>query len=131
MNRSIMREKCMIIIYQITLFENLKLSYEKNDVIKDQFSHTNDFIDGILNGVSENFLLIDETANKYMDNWTIDRIDKPGAAILRIAFYELMFSDTPKIVVINEAVLLSKKYSDESVKKIINAALDKYVKEVK
>ena len=36
--------------------------------------------------------------------------------------------DTPEIVVINEAIELSKKYSDESVRKIINAVLDKYIK---
>ena len=63
-----------------------------------------------------------------MNNWSIDRIDKSGAAILRMALYELKYTDTPEIVVINEAIELSKKYSDESVRKIINAVLDKYIK---
>ena len=61
-----------------------------------------------------------------MRNWTIDRIDKTGAAILRIGLYEILFEeDTPNIVAINEAVELAKKYSDDSVRKIINAVLDK------
>ena len=60
-----------------------------------------------------------------MKNWSIDRIDKTGASILRLALYELQYTDTPKIVVINEAVELAKKYSDDSVRKIINAVLDK------
>ena len=63
-----------------------------------------------------------------MKDWTIDRIDKSGAAILRMALYELKYMDTPEIVVINEAIELSKKYSDEPVRKIINAVLDKYIK---
>ena len=63
-----------------------------------------------------------------MNDWTIDRIDKSGAAILRMSLYELKYMDTPEIVVINEAIELSKKYSDESVRKIINAVLDKYIK---
>ena len=68
---------------------------------------------------------LDETANKYMKNWTIDRIDKTGAAILRIGLYEILFEDTPNIVAINEAVELAKKYSDDNVRKIVNAVLDK------
>ena len=63
-----------------------------------------------------------------MNDWTIDRLDKSGAAILRMAIYELTYTDTPEIVVINEAVELAKKYSDEAVRKIINAVLDKIIK---
>ena len=59
----------------------------------------------------------------------ISRIDKTGAAILRLAIYELKYTDTPEVVVINEAIELAKKYSDESVRKIINAILDKIIKE--
>lgn len=129
MNRSEMREKCMIVLYQINLFKSKNLEVDIKSIILENFRHSNDFIDGIVYGVIENILAIDETANKCMIDWTIDRIDRPGAEILRIAFYELMFSDTPKVVVINEAVELSKKYSDEAVRKIINAALDKYITE--
>ena len=64
-----------------------------------------------------------------MKDLTIDRIDKTGASILRMAIYELLYTDTPELVVINEAIELSKKYSDENVRKIINAVLDKIVKE--
>ena len=48
--------------------------------------------------------------------------------LLAMALYELKYTDTPEVVVINEAIELSKKYSDESVRKIINAVLDKYIK---
>ena len=65
----------------------------------------------------------------YMNDWSIDRIDKTGAAILRMAIYELMYTDTPEVVVINEAIELSKKYSDDNVRKIINAVLDKIIKD--
>ena len=70
---------------------------------------------------------LDNIANSLMKEWTIDRIDKSGAAILRLALYELKYEDTPEVVVINEAIELAKKYSDESVRKIINAVLDKYI----
>ena len=49
--------------------------------------------------------------------------------ILRLALYELKYTDTPEVVVINEAIELAKKYSDDAVRKMINAVLDKYIKE--
>ena len=64
-----------------------------------------------------------------MKDWSIERIDKTGAAILKMAIYELKYTDTPPIVVINEAIELAKKYSDDDVRKMINAVLDKMIKE--
>jgi N utilization substance protein B len=46
-----------------------------------------------------------------------------------MAIYELKYTDTPQIVVINEAIELAKKYSDDAVRKIINAVLDRLIKE--
>ena len=46
-----------------------------------------------------------------------------------MGLYELLYTDTPDIVVINEAVELAKKYSDDNVRKIINAVLDKALNE--
>ena len=65
-----------------------------------------------------------------MKNWSINRIDKTGAQILRIGIYEMLYEeDTPNIVAINEAIELAKKFSDEGVRKMINAVLDKIEKE--
>ena len=68
---------------------------------------------------------IETLANKYLNNWTIDRLSKVDQAILSLGIYELKYSDTPSIVAINEAIELAKKYSDESVIKMINGVLDK------
>ena len=67
---------------------------------------------------------IENEANKYMKNWTIDRIGVVDRAILSLGIYELLYTDTPDVVAINEAVELSKKYSDEKVTKMINGTLD-------
>jgi len=60
-----------------------------------------------------------------MNNWTIDRLNKVDQAIISLGIYELMYTDTPSIVAINEAIELSKKYSEEAVTKMINGVLDK------
>ena len=85
----------------------------------------NKYVKDIVNGVLENQDKIDETISKYLDNWDLDRLGKTDRAILRLSTYEMMYYDTPKVVVINEAVELAKKYSDDKVVKLINAVLDK------
>ena len=64
-----------------------------------------------------------------MKDWSIDRLSKVDKAIISLAIYELTSTDTPKVVVINEAIELSKKYSDEKVTKLINGVLDKILHE--
>ena len=125
--RSELREKCMIILYQWDLFrKDAKTNID--DIIKDNMEIENDFVKDIVYGVVTYQERIDELANKYMQDWNISRIDKTGASILRIGIFELLYTDTPAIVVINEAIELAKKYSDDSVRKIINAVLDKVIK---
>ena len=105
------------------------MEYNVDDVIKENLEIDNEFVKDIVYGVTTYKNTLDEIANKYIDGWTIDRIDKTGAAILRMGLYELKFTDTPEVVIINEAVELSKKYCDDAVRKIINAVLDKFMKE--
>ena len=126
--RSELRKKIMVILYQIDIYNERKVPYQIDEVIKNNVDIENEFVKDIVYGVVTYIDELNSLANSLMNDWTIDRIDKSGAAILRMALYELKFTDTPEIVVINEAIELSKKYSDESVRKIINAVLDKYIK---
>ncbi len=126
--RSELREKCMIILYQWDLFKKDNKT-NIDDLIKDNLDIENDFVKDIVYGVVTYQDKIDELANKYMKDWSIERIDRTGASILRMGIFELLYTDTPEIVVINEAVELAKKYSDDNVRKIINAVLDKVSKE--
>ena len=123
--RSELREKAAIILYQSTIIK----SPDIEELIKNNCEAKQDFVEEIVFGVITHLTELDQIANKYMKDWTIDRIDKMGASILRVGIYELKFTDTPEIVVINEAVELAKKYCDDSVRKIINAVLDRYIKE--
>ena len=128
-SRSELRNVIMVILYQIDIYEDRKVPFEIDEVIKANLEVDNEFVKDIVYGVTTYKNTLDEIANKYIDGWTIDRIDKTGAAILRMGLYELKFTDTPEVVIINEAVELSKKYCDDAVRKIINAVLDKFMKE--
>ena len=127
--RSELREKCMIILYQWDLYKTNNSDTPINEIIKNNIEIENDFVKEIVYGVINKIDEIDNLANDLIADWSIDRLEKTGAAILRMAIYEIKYTDTPEIVVINEAVELAKKYSDDNVRKIINAVLDKCIKE--
>lgn len=125
MNRTELRKKIMTILYQIFLYDASKINYNVEDVIKESVEIENEFVNEIVNGVLENKNDIDKIANKNLKEWTIDRLGKIDQAILRMGIYELVYTDTPEVVAINEAVELAKEYSDDKVKNMINAVLDK------
>ena len=124
--RSELREIAMVILYQMDIMKTNKVEFNIENLISENLEVDNEFVRNLVYGVITHLETLDETANKHMKNWTIDRIDKTGAAILRIGLYEILYEEeTPNIVAINEAVELAKKYSDDNVRKIINAVLDK------
>lgn len=127
--RSELREKIMIILYQIDINRKQNIDYSVEEIIRENLDIDNEFVRDIVYGVITYESDIIKEANKYMKDWSIERIDKTGAAILKMAIYELKYTDTPPIVVINEAIELAKKYSDDDVRKMINAVLDKMIKE--
>ena len=124
MNRSELRKKIMTILYQIFLYDSNNIDYNVKDVISESVKIENEFVNNVVNGVLEYKNDIDKIANKHLKDWTIDRLSKTDQAILRMGIYELVYTDTPEIVSINEAVELAKEYSDEKVKNMINAVLD-------
>lgn len=123
-NRSELREIIIKVIYQTYILKNTNLKYDIEKLIKDQLEVENEYVTTCVNGIIDNRTKIDSLANKYLKDWTIDRLNNVDKSILSLGIYELMYTDTPSIVCINEAVELSKKYSEEKVTKMINGVLD-------
>lgn len=127
-NRSEQRKVIMTALYQISVYKSNKIKYDTKKVIKELLEVENDFVNTMVFGVEEHITELDEVANKYLKDWTIDRLGKTDQAILRMGIYELLYMDTPDIVCINEAIELAKEYSDDKVKNMINAVLDNVMK---
>ncbi len=123
-NRSELREIMMKVLYQIFILEESSIDFDVNALKKEQLEIENEFVDEVIDGILKHRKEIYELANKYLNNWPMDRLNKVDQAILCIGIYELEYTKTPSIVAINEAIELSKKYSDEKVTKMINAVLD-------
>lgn len=133
-NRTMTREKAMTVLYQIFLYKKNNINYNINDVINEIISNIDieerkkidpEFLSMLVNGVIDNLEEIDKNIYKYLENWSIERLGLTDQAIIRISVYELIYTDTPNLVCINEAIELAKKYSDEKVAKMINGVLDK------
>ena len=84
-----------------------------------------EFAKDLISGVLEHEVELKEIANQYLKNWNIDRLGMTDSAILKIAIYELLYTDTPHKVCIDEAIELAKDFSDEKVVGMINGVLDK------
>lgn len=123
-NRSELREIIMRVIYQVNILKSSDLEVDIDFLIKEQLEIENDFVKDMVNGIIKEQETINGLANKYLKNWEITRLNKVDQAIISLGIYELMYSETPSVVAINEAIELSKRYSDEKVTKMINAVLD-------
>ena len=129
LTRSKLREKIMTILYQINVYTINKIDYNVDDIIKEVNPIDNEFVKDIVYGVVTKKEELDEIANKHLNKWTIDRLGNTDQAIIRMAIYELLYTETPGIVVINEAIELAKLFSDDDVKNMINGILDKIYKD--
>lgn len=125
LTRSELRKNIMTILYQINVYTLNKIQYNIDDIIKEVNPIDNEFVKDIVYGVITKKEEIDNIANNYLNKWTIDRLGNTDQAILRMAIYELLYTKTPEVVVINEAIELAKLYSDDDVKNMINGVLDK------
>mgnify|MGYP006424637763 CR=1 FL=1 len=84
------------------------------------------FAEQLVHGVLDHLDAVDEHIERHATNWEFSRIAKVDLAILRVSIYELYYrEDIPPIVTINEAVDLSKMFSEYDSKRFINGILDR------
>ena len=132
MNRSLAREETFKLLYSLEIQkENLKEQteiYLENAEISDE--NTKKYMMEIVEGIENN---INDIENKISENlkkdWKLERISKINLVLLKLAIYEIIYTETPFKVVINEVVELAKKYGDDTSPYFINGILASIVKE--
>lgn len=89
---------------------------------RDHYSFGEELIHGVIEHVTD----IDTRIKALAHNWDFDRIAKIDLAILRLAMFEMIYrKDIPPVVSINEAIDLSKQFSNADAKRFINGILDR------
>lgn len=123
MKRREAREKALQTLFQL---ENTELTIQEamEHVIEEQ---VDDFYEKLVSGTVQHQQEIDSALAEKLENWSLERLAKIERTILRLAAYELMFTpETPKSVVLNEAIELSKTFGDEKSSKFVNGVLSKF-----
>ncbi|MFP4477964.1 MAG: transcription antitermination protein NusB [Candidatus Izemoplasmatales bacterium] len=118
MNRKLLREELIKIIYAGSI--NPEQDFDQYD--QDLLNIYEDF--------SLHIEEIDDIIDQNLFDWSISRLNYVDLAIIRYAVYELVYLNQPKEIVMNEALELTKKYSnleDDQAKKFNNRLLQNIV----
>lgn len=118
--------------------EELKKSIKKIETVMNTLSITLDFpklivssgqidiredVNQRISNIINNLTTIDSEIDQSMDGWRLKRLPKIDRDILRLAYVDINFLDTPIAVACDEAVNLANKYSDMQGRKFINGVL--------
>jgi N utilization substance protein B len=79
----------------------------------------------IVQGVIEEREKLDKALKPLLENWRIDRLGACTRIVLRMSTWEMLYTDTPSSVIINEAIELSKAFSEKDAYRFVNGVLDK------
>jgi transcription antitermination factor NusB len=88
------------------------------------------FAQELVQGTLDHREKIDDMIRGQADNWRLERMPPVDRNVLRLAIYEMLFeADTPKLVVVDEAIELAKKFGSEQSGRFVNGLLDGLLKQ--
>lgn len=131
--RSRVREIVLQILYQDDL------NPDADPVESDRFlrarlkndAESIEFANVLYSGVRRNLQELDTMLSGMADNWSMERMAVTDRNILRLGAFELLYTETPDRVVINEAVELAKRYGAKQSPPFVNGLLDRFLREVR
>jgi len=128
MTRHEERELIFTLLYEYTFYEGTNPDVYITSREKMNETVYSDFVKSSFSGVCAAVTEIDGNISKYAVGWKVSRMSRVTRSILRLAVYELIYTDTPPKAVINEAVELSKEYDEEKASSFINGILNKFAR---
>lgn len=85
---------------------------------------TREFANNLVRGALKNLETVDDRIRSRAEHWRIERMAIVDRNILRLAVYEFLYEDTPRTVVINEALEIARRFSTFEATQFINGILD-------
>lgn len=129
--RSRAREVVLQVLYQDDLNPQRNLA-ESERFIARRLHHDQalvDFAQSLLSGVRRNRQELDKLLSERADNWTLERMAVIDRNVLRLGAYEILYTETPGRVAINEALELVKRYGAKQSAQFVNGILDRFLKQ--
>jgi len=112
--------------------EKRKAPEERDEYVKrrQRVQEAFEYAQNLVRGTLEDRERIDELIRSQADNWRLERMPAVDRNILRLAIYEMLHEqDTPKLVVLDEAIELAKKFGSEQSGRFVNGLLDGQLKQ--
>ncbi|MBQ5970680.1 MAG: transcription antitermination factor NusB [Clostridia bacterium] len=123
MKRHEAREVAFIIIFEKGFQADAPVDALIEAATESEFFEVNNFVTGTVTQVFAHLGGIDQIIDDNLVGWSASRISKVARAVLRLAVYEILYSDVPDGVAINEAVEITKKYSVQEEASYVNGVL--------
>lgn len=117
------RDKVIQSLYEIELSDTDVTEILKDLSLQSRYPHYKDLLIGVMNSKDD----IDNKLSEFMER-KLSSLDPIERNILRLATYEMLFTDTDVPIIINESIRLTKKYGASDGHKYVNAVLDKMYK---
>ncbi len=127
MSRSESRELALKVLFQMETKEPITLTEAKSFVLEP--NERDSFMESIAEGVKEHQQALDDAIRPHLKQWTLERLSKVDRLILRMSVFEVLYTDVPEKVAVNEAVNLAKTYGDDDSYKFINGVLSEVIKQ--
>jgi N utilization substance protein B len=110
----------------IRLF-NESLNSETENPVR---SRDDSFVESLVRGTVARQADIDDMIRRHLQHWRLERMATVDRNILRLATYELLSTPTPPAVIIDEALELARRFSNDEAVQFVNGVLDAAHKEI-
>ena len=118
----------MKLIFQIPFDFDVPVE-ERVELFNESGEESDDFSKALYEGVYNNITELDAKIEPHLQKWSFDRLSKITVAVLRLASYEILYTDIPAEAAINEAVELMKTFDEQKGAAFVNGVLGKVASE--
>lgn len=128
------RSRAREVVLQVLFQDDLNPSHSlraSEDFLRSRLQNSKDLVEfaiSLLSGTRRNRPELDGLLVSQADNWSLERMAATDRNILRLAAFEILYTDTPGRVVINEAVELAKRFGSKNSAQFVNGILDGLLK---
>jgi N utilization substance protein B len=124
--RRLAREYALQMLFQLDITkDSTQNGMELFWSVREASAEIKEFANHLVAGTMEHLAYIDQCISSYAANWSISRMPTVDRNILRSSVYEILFTEIPDRVVINEALEIAKEYGTDESPPFINGILDK------